>query len=237
MNQELWILIATSASLGFFHTLLGPDHYLPFIVMSKARKWSPFKTSWITVLCGLGHIGSSVILGMIGVAFGVAVSKFEGIESVRGEIAAWALILFGLLYFAWGLRRMARNRQHKHLHPHLDGSVHFHEHIHSEEHVHVHSEEESAKLTPWILFTVFVLGPCEPLIPIVMYPAAKHSTAGVILVTSVFGGVTIATMLGIVLIANLGMNLFPVKKLERYTHALAGGTIFLCGMAIKFFGL
>ncbi len=237
MSQELLILAATAASVGFFHTILGPDHYLPFIVMSKARKWSLLKTSWITVLCGLGHIGSSVVLGMIGVAFGIAVSKFEGIESARGEIAAWALILFGLLYFVWGLRQGVRNRPHKHLHPHMDGNVHLHEHVHSKEHVHVHSEEGTVNLTPWILFTIFVFGPCEPLIPIVMYPAAKHSTGGVILVTSVFGGVTIATMLGIVLISTLGINLFPVKKLERYTHALAGGAIFLCGIAIKFLGL
>lgn len=236
MNQELLILTATAASIGFFHTLLGPDHYLPFIVMSRAGKWSLFKTSWITVLCGLGHIGSSVILGLIGVAFGITLSKFEGIESVRAELAAWLLILFGLIYFVWGLRRAIRNRPHKHLHTHIDGSAHLHEHVHSKEHLHVHSKEGVVNLTPWILFTIFVFGPCEPLIPIVMYPATKHSLWGVILVTSVFGGVTILTMLGVVLISISGINLLPLKKLEVYTHALAGGTIFLCGMAIKFLG-
>lgn len=37
MTQELGILLITAVSIGFFHTLLGPDHYVPFIAMAKAR--------------------------------------------------------------------------------------------------------------------------------------------------------------------------------------------------------
>ena len=237
MSQELIILTVTAASIGFFHTLFGPDHYLPFIVIAKAKKWSLIKTTFITTLCGIGHIGSSVLLGIVGIALGIAVTKLEALESFRGNLAAWGLIAFGLMYFAWGLRRALRNRPHKHPHFHQDGDNHVHEHIHTEEHVHVHSSEGAINITPWILFTIFVFGPCEPLIPILMYPAAKSSLSGLILVTSVFGGVTIMTMLGIVLISSLGINILPMERLERYNHALAGATIFLCGIAIQFLGL
>lgn len=237
MSQELIILTVTAASIGFFHTLFGPDHYLPFIVIAKAKKWSLIKTTFITTLCGIGHIGSSVLLGIVGIALGIAVTKLEALESFRGNLAAWGLIAFGLMYFAWGLRRALRNRPHKHPHFHKDGDNHVHEHIHTEEHVHVHSSEGAINITPWILFTIFVFGPCEPLIPILMYPAAKSSLSGLILVTSVFGGVTIMTMLGIVLISSLGINILPMERLERYNHALAGATIFLCGIAIQFLGL
>jgi nickel/cobalt exporter len=75
------------------------------------------------------------------------------------------------------------------------------------------------------------------LIPILMYPAAKNSIAGLIIVTSVFGIVTITTMLAAVLIARAGINLFPLFKLQRYAHAIAGATIFLCGLSIQFLGL
>ena len=92
-------------------------------------------------------------------------------------------------------------------------------------------------MTPWVLFVIFVLGPCEPLIPLLMYPAAKESTMGLILVTGVFSAVTIFTMLGVVLISTMGLNFIPFKKMERYTHALAGATIFFSGMAIQFLGL
>ena len=36
MSSELYLLVVTAASVGFFHTLFGPDHYLPFIVMAKS---------------------------------------------------------------------------------------------------------------------------------------------------------------------------------------------------------
>ncbi len=237
MSQELAILAITAASIGFFHTLFGPDHYLPFIVMSKARKWSAIKTIWITLLCGIGHIMSSVLIGFIGVAFGIAVTKLEAFESFRGNIAAWFLIAFGLVYFVWGLRKALRNRPHDHRHAHVDGSEHIHRHIHTEEHVHPHENGRAINLTPWILFTIFVFGPCEPLIPILMYPAAKSSLSGVILVATVFGGVTILTMLSIVMLSYFGIRHLPERRLEKYIHAIAGATIFLSGMAIRFLGL
>ena len=237
MSQELLILTMTAAAIGFSHTLLGPDHYLPFIVMARARKWSPIKTTWITTLCGIGHVLSSVVLGVIGIAFGIAVTQLEAVESFRGGLAAWALIAFGLVYFAWGLRRALKNWPHTHRHVHEDKPVHTHKHAHDTEHTHVHDEAGTTNLTPWILFTVFLFGPCEPLIPILMYPAAESSLFGLALVTGVFGAVTILTMLTVVLISSLGVNLLPLKRLERYTHALAGATICLSGMAIQFLGL
>lgn len=238
MNKEIFVLCVTAASIGFFHTLFGPDHYLPFIVMSKARGWSASKTAVVTLLCGVGHIMSSVVLGFIGIAFGIAVMKLEALEAFRGNLAAWALIGFGLAYFAWGLRRAIRSKPHNHSHVHAEEDLHPHDHKHSHTggHSHVH-EAEGRSITPWILFTIFVLGPCEPLIPILMYPAAKSSLSGLFLVTAVFGGVTILTMFTIVMVTSWGVSFAPLGKLERYTHALAGATIFLSGLAIQVLGL
>ncbi|MBI4712943.1 MAG: hypothetical protein HY762_06565 [Planctomycetes bacterium] len=275
MSNELTALAITAASLGFFHTLFGPDHYLPFIVMAKARAWSLPKTIWLTVLCGIGHIGSSVVLGLVGVALGIGVLKLESVESVRGNIAAWLLIAFGLVYFIWGVRRAIRNKTHQHLHHHphaeshpANGGIHSippvptnvgndfgneaeeheHSHNHHEEHLHMHSRlgldsavatqpKNEFNITPWVLFTIFVFGPCEPLIPILMYPAAKSSLGGMLMVTAVFGLVTILTMLTIVVAAVSGVNFIPMHRLERYSHALAGGSILLCGLVIQFLGL
>ncbi len=235
MTKEIMVLSATAASMGFFHTLFGPDHYLPFIVMSKARKWSLFKTAVITILCGFGHILSSVVLGIVGVIFGVAVMKLEALEAFRGNLAAWALISFGFVYFVWGIHTAIRNKPHKHIHLHADEKVHVHEHSHLGEHSHPH--EGKGNITPWVLFTIFVLGPCEPLIPIIMYPAAKHNISGLVMVTAIFGGITIFTMLSIVMLASWGISFAPMGKLEKYIHAIAGATICLSGLAIQFLGL
>jgi nickel/cobalt transporter (NicO) family protein len=237
MTNEISILIVTAATIGFFHTLFGPDHYLPFIVMAKSGKWSKIKTAWITILCGIGHVTGSVILGILGIAAGIAVSSIEGIESFRGDIAAWLFIAFGFVYFAWGIKRAVKNKPHTHPHVHEDGTLHEHEHTHRLEHTHVHEKPVKKSLTPWILFTIFVFGPCEPLIPLLMYPAAMHSTSGLVLVTLAFSITTIGTMLVVVMISLWGINLIPMEKLERYTHALAGAAICLSGCAIIFLGL
>jgi nickel/cobalt exporter len=124
-----------------------------------------------------------------------------------------------------------------HTHVHIDQSEHQHPHGHNLEHSHVHNAAGRASITPWALFAIFVFGPCEPLIPILMYPAAKIGFFGVLLVVLVFGTATIATMLGAVLLASTGVNFLPLAKVQRFAHVIAGATICLCGLAIQFLGL
>ncbi|MDD8025483.1 MAG: hypothetical protein PHI34_03135 [Acidobacteriota bacterium] len=248
MTAELTALLLTAASLGFVHTLIGPDHYIPFIAMSQARSWSRRKTLLITFLCGLGHVGSSVVIGLIGIGLGVAVARLEGVEATRGDIAAWLMIAFGLVYGLWGVKRALRGRSHAHAHFHLAKAhehAHAHEHGHTHEHEHVHAHvpepaaagEPKANITPWVLFTIFVFGPCEPLIPIVMYPAARMGAGSVILVTAAFAVATIGTMMTIVGLGSVGLKVAKFGGFERWMHATAGAMIFLCGFAIKFMGL
>jgi sulfite exporter TauE/SafE len=234
MSNEILILSITAASIGFIHTLIGPDHYLPFIMMAKAGKWSKLKTTWITIFCGIGHVLSSVILGVIGIAAGVALDKLELIEGTRGEIAGWALITFGFLYMIWGIKRAYANKPHSHIHVSEEGTYETHSHEHEGEHIH---KSEKKSLTPWILFVVFILGPCEPLIPLLMFPAAQHNAGGIAIVSAVFGIVTIGTMVAVVTVSLYGINLLPLGKVEKYTHALAGFAIFASGLAINLLGL
>ena len=220
LETSLIILIWTAISIGFIHTLIGPDHYLPFIVISKARNWSIPKTLMITIACGIGHVFSSVLIGIIGIVAGAALGNLVSIEKVRGDIASDALIAIGLIYGIWGLWRARRGHVHKHSPggKHLDGS-------------------SARSVTFWALFIVFVLGPCEPLIPLVMFPAVEHNWHGVALVTLSFGLVTIATMSTIVFLAIKGLAVLRVSFLDNYIHALAGGIIALSGFSIRLFGL
>lgn len=231
--ENLTTLTITAASLAFIHTLLGPDHYLPFIVMARARRWNIYKTTWVTLLSGFGHVASSVLLGAVGIGVGLGLTRLEIFESFRGDLAAWLFVLFGFGYMAWGIYRAIINKPHKHIHHHENGTVHLHEHIHGDEHDHVHRKS----ITPWILFTIFFLGPCEPLIPLLMYPASRSSTWGIVQVSLVFSVVTMLTMLVLVLLASYGLKLVRFGMLERYMHAIAGATILLSGIGILFLGL
>lgn len=232
MNPELTVLTASAAVIAFVHTLLGPDHYLPFVAMARARGWGLGKTLRITLICGVGHLAGSVALGLAGIALGIQLASLEWLESVRGNLAAWLLIAFGLTYLAWGLRQAYRRRQHTHWHHH-DGLTHSHQHSHQSEHQHVHA---APARSPWLIFVIFVLGPCEPLIPLLMYPAAREDPAGVLLVTLVFGVVTVLTMAGAVALALLGLKAVKLKRLEPYGHALAGCAILACGLGVALLG-
>jgi ABC-type nickel/cobalt efflux system permease component RcnA len=236
MSDSLTLLSITAISLGFFHTLLGPDHYLPFIVLSQAKKWTIRKTMVITFLCGLGHVLSSVALGMVGIFVGISVNRLVSVESFRGNLAGWLFIAFGLVYMIISIKNLYKKRKHAHPHIHLGGSRHDHEHDHYKDHSHIH-ETNVVKTTPWILFLIFVFGPCEPLIPVLMYPAAENNISGAILVSVLFSVVTIVTMMSIVLAFKLGLNRINLKPVEKYSNLIAGAMIFFSGVAIQFLGL
>ncbi len=223
-EEPLFILLVTAASLGFIHTLLGPDHYIPFVAVSKARNWNIRKTAWITGICGLAHVGSSVIIGLAGLKLSYELGSLTAFESARGAITAWLIIAFGLVYMIWGLRKAFFPKKAAIIEKMSEG-------------------KSKAKMRgirdmlPWALFIVFLFGPCEPLIPLLMFPAAEISILGMALVAGVFGLATVGTMLVMVLLPLYGIHWVRLPYLARYGHALAGFLILFCGMGIRFLGL
>ncbi|MDA3956865.1 sulfite exporter TauE/SafE family protein [Oceanispirochaeta sp.] len=228
MQAELFTY-GTIVTLAFFHTVVGPDHYLPFIAMSRNAGWSTRKTAGLTIICGLGHVLSSVIIGLSGLAFGIAIYKLEAIQSHRSDIAAWLLMIFGAGYVLWGYY-LKRRHPHHHGHGHSHGYGYSHESSAT-------SKEGKKSLTPWVLFTIFVFGPCEVLIPMLMYYAAQNNMSGMVTATILFGVTTIATMLVIVLLTLRGIKLIRLPFLEHHSHTVAGIIILLSGAGIKFLGL
>ncbi len=246
MTSELLMLLWGASSIAFIHTLLGPDHYLPFVAIGKARGWSLPRTAATTVFCGIGHSIGSILLGFVGIYVGRALADLEMVEAFRGDMAAWALLAFGLVYFVWGVRKSQTQKSHRHWHTHGDGTSHEHYHNHRKSHVHIHEARQKsisgknkrmAFVTPWALFIIFVLGPCEPLIPLMMIPAAQGQWMGVVLTVGAFTLVTIATMTMVVVAASLGLKTVSFDGLGKYAHALAGGTLSLCGLGMITLGL
>jgi nickel/cobalt exporter len=234
--SEMMVLVISAASLGVIHTLLGPDHYLPFIVLSKARGWTRTRTLWITFISGVGHVVGSVVLGMLGIAMGISLSKLEAIESSRGSIVGWMLIAFGVLYTLYGVYKYFKRGGHFHLPAFLRPRSIRHSDLHLSE-GELQKDDDAGRMTPWILFLIFVFGPCEVLIPMLVYPAAQHSGLGVFLVALVFGIATIGTMLLVVMLGYRGFSLVRFKGKEHQLHLLAGVVILAAGAGMQFMGL
>jgi threonine/homoserine/homoserine lactone efflux protein len=163
----------------------------------------------------------------------VAVAKIEGVEGGRGDLAAWALVAFGMAYAVWGLRHALRSSKGIAAHTH-HGHVHVHSHGDAEHH---HEHGMGSNLTFWALFLIFVLGPCEPLIPLFVLPASRGDWPLAVATAAVFTAVTLVTMVGLTAAALTGARQLRLGPLERWSHTLAGSVIAASGLAILFLGL
>ena len=297
-------LLLAATGIAFMHTVLGPDHYLPFVMLARACRWSTPRTLTVTFLCGIGHVAFSLLLGGIGIGLGLAVARIEHLEGIRGDWAAWGLIAFGAAYALWGIRRAVRTKKGLVPHHHHHGSLHIHtggggehehethrkalslHHEHCESDLHGHDRDEhdsqrrdlhenehpphdlhahehhaydsrsdkvtdsgdgavgepgprvdGAAVTFWTLFAVFVLGPCEPLIPLFVLPASRGRWDVATLTAVVFGAITISTMTALTWLGLTGLRKISSEPLQRWAHAMAGGVIALSGVAIVGLGL
>lgn len=237
MADTTSVLLMTAASIGFLHTAIGVDHTLPFVLIGRSRGWSLGKLLRVTFVCGLAHVLSSVLIGAVGLGLGVGLERLEFIETSRGHLAAWLLIGFGLTYAAYGLYRDRRRVRHAHAHVHEDGTVHTHEHDHQSSHVHMHGDVRAQATTIAMLFVIFLLGPCEALIPLLMVPAISHSWLVVTGVVAVFAATTIATMMGLVVLGHYGLRMRASAVLERYMTTVAGLAIAASGLALQLFDI
>jgi hypothetical protein len=107
MNTFAWTLPLAAATVGALHTL-APDHWMPFAALARARNWTPARAVRTTVICGLGHVTVSAIIGIAALSVGLGFAQLIG-----GKLASLApalLMLFGTVYMLWGLR------PHRHRH-------------------------------------------------------------------------------------------------------------------------
>lgn len=211
--SAIWIAALLTAVL---HTIMGPDHYLPFVAIGKSRDFSLKKTLFWTFVCGIGHIASALLIALVFIYFShwLSAENFAWIEDNRGNVAAYALIGLGTAYLLWAIRHRL---QHKH----------------DADHRHLPQPDGKKNISVWILFIIFVLGPCEALLPILTASGVLGAYA-VVTSTVIFSVATIATMLFAVTLCYMGINALRFNRLEKYAHEIAGGTIMACGLAIIF---
>jgi hypothetical protein len=210
--------ILSAMGIGLVHSL-APDHWLPFASLAQAQGWSRRKLLFISFLAGLGHVGSSFVLGALGIILGMGLVSLEGVESFRSNIAGFLLIGFGVAYALWGLKHI---RDH-HLHFHKTSDT-------------VAGLHKGEMITLWTLMAIFVFGPCEPLIPL-MFLAVQHGWPGIWLTAIAFSLTTIFMVVAQSMLAFMGFSFLPQRVMERWSHVLAGGVIALTGLAVMFLGI
>ena len=220
MIPETLLIAGSAASVGFIHTILGPDHYLPLVAMAKTNGWSGPKTATYTAFCGFSHVLGTILVGSLVFLLGLAFFSMETVQTIRGDFAGWFLLLFGAVYFVWGVRWAIRRSRLNKVATQMEAQT-----------------TSFSRCTPFALFIFFILGPCEPLIPLMSLGSENTEIFSSILVVSAFCGTTVLTMLFCVMFFYYGISRFSLfMKFENYMHAATGLIIFLRGSAIQFLG-
>ena len=68
---------ATGLAIAFLHAAL-PTHWLPFVLVGRARGWSRRRTLFVAAFAGLGHVACTVALGALVLAAGMVAAPLLG---------------------------------------------------------------------------------------------------------------------------------------------------------------
>jgi len=238
MNDTVLTSVAiTGFTVAFFHAAI-PTHWLPFVLVARARGWSRGRAIAVLALAGLGHVGLMSLMGL-----GIAWFGFRLDEHI-GEVFPWVAGGLLLAFSAYYLWRQWTGRGICHHNP-PGGHHHADEHC-AGEHEESHWQEElkesplvSEKTGDWTavsgLFVMLTLSPCEGFLPIylsgVQFGWRGFIVLSAILALATFGAMTIFTWLALV-----GFDRFRLNRFERYESGLLGALFGVLGLIIILLG-
>jgi nickel/cobalt transporter (NicO) family protein len=234
MNATVLTSVAiTGFTVAFFHAAI-PTHWLPFVLVARARGWGRSKAIAVLALAGLGHVGLMTMLGL-GIAwFGFRLD--EKIGAAFPWIAGGLLLAFSAYYFwrQWSGQGIC--------HHHPPGSKHEADEHCGEEHAESHWHDE-LKDSPLVaksggdwpavsgLFVMLTLSPCEGFLPIylsgVQFGWRGFIILSVILALATFGAMTLFTWLALI-----GFDRFRLSRFERYEAGMLGALFGVLGLLI-----
>jgi hypothetical protein len=116
MPHHVVAMLIAGGVIAGLHAL-GPDHWLPHVVVSKAQGWSLGRTLRVTLLSAAGHVGLTVILGIAIIYLFVETRILS--EALTSTIASVLLAAASIAFILRGLWR----RRHEHRRVMSDGAA------------------------------------------------------------------------------------------------------------------
>jgi ABC-type nickel/cobalt efflux system permease component RcnA len=226
-------LAATGFTVAFFHAAI-PTHWLPFVLVARARGWSRTKSLTVTFAAGLGHVAVTSLLGLVIAWFGFQLDEKFG--------RAFPLVAGGLLLAIGGfyLWRQAAGKGIMHHHP--PGSPH-----HADEHCgeaveRSHWDDElkdsamvSQRAGDWTaisgLLVMLTLSPCEGFLPVYL-SGVQFGWRGFVVLSLILAVATLVGMTLFTWLALLGFEKIEIRSFERFEAGLLGGLFVALGMIV-----
>jgi ABC-type nickel/cobalt efflux system permease component RcnA len=226
--------LSTAAATALLHTLI-PDHWLPFVLIGRARRWPPRRVAIVSGLSALIHVVLSVLLGLLAIGIGQVAAEAAG-ETLE-RIAIVLLVLFGLGYAAWAWRKGAHFHPGGHrLHaadapgcPGREGDANL-------EHLHYHADESLIRSGPgWSGVGLAVLvgaNPCVLVLPLLLTTASR-GPAAISLVALAYAVPTVLLMVGLSTLGVATNRRIPFPWPARYAEM--GSGLLVAGLGLIYF--
>jgi len=199
-------LIVTGFTIALLHAAI-PTHWLPFVMVGRARGWSTRQVLRATVLAGGGHVATTTLLG-VGLAwFGVEIN--EQIEDVFRWLVAGFLVAIG----AW----IAFRAPHGIACTHCQGTPAR------------YIPDPTDRAALWGLFLTLTLSPCELFLPIYL-TAVPYGWAAVAWLSAVLAFATLGSMVALTWLTLRSFGGLRWSWLQNPNRRVVGGMLCLLGV-------
>jgi len=206
ISAHFFGLVLTGLTIALLHAAI-PTHWLPFVVVGRARGWSTRQVLGATLLAGGGHVVTTTLIG-IGLAwFGVEVN--ERLEEIVRWAVAGLLIGFGLF--------LAFRAPHGTACAHCQGEPRR------------YIPEVTDRAALWGLFTTLTLSPCELFLPIYL-TALPYGWPGVVGLSATLAIGTLGGMVTLTWITLRSIGGAKWRWLRQPNHRALGVLLTLLGI-------
>ena len=220
------LLVIAAASVALLHSIL-PDHWVPLAVVARTQRWGLLRVARISTLASVGHVLTSVALG--GVIAVVGLQFQRAIDVQQGHIVGGVLVLTGLGFLLWGLT--GHDHGHNHGHPHEQ----------SDDYEDGPTAEMASAEQPLARRLAAIAVPfgvaASPDLTILPVALAAGAVGGVTVVgvLVVFAAVTMATFVGLTVLATIAGYRIKGEWLERNATTITALVLIAIGV-VAFLG-
>ena len=195
---------------AFLHAAL-PTHWLPFVLVGRAQRWTLPKVLSTVATAGLAHIATTAVVGGLIVAAGLALDQW--IEGLMPHLSAVLLFAFGGFYLIKAVVRRTAPLA-------ANGAT-----------LELSEPTVSHAAAFWGLVAMLAISPGEVLLPIYM-SSAQEGAGALALLTAAFALGTILGMGVFTTLARAGASVLKLERWARYEGAVLGVALIGLGLLV-----
>lgn len=212
LQQPLLLsLLGAGFATAFLHAAL-PTHWLPFVLVGRAQRWSLARVLGAVTAAGLAHIVTTALAGSLIVAAGLALDSW--IAGLLPHLSAGLLFLFGAFYLFRATLRQ----------PKLAGGPP----------IDLPEPTVSHAAAFWGLVAMMAVSPGEVLLPFYL-SQAKDGVLVLAALTMIFAVGTVMGMAVFTVLARAGYSILRLERWARYEGAVLGLALIAVGLLVALY--